>query len=309
MSIVELLEEHGVEYKLHGDHHHVGRNWVGVDCPHCSPGSKSFKMGWSISKRYFNCWQCGPQRTGDTLELVLGVETKEAIRISRLIRSDDERHPFLLSLKKRGELKEPPGICRMAPVHKRYLENRGFDPDKIAKLWEVKGIGIGARLSWRLYIPIHDPQGDVVSWTTRSISKYPKLPKYVAATASCEKINHKHLLYGEYLVDGHAVVVCEGPTDVWAIGPGAVAITGINVSMQQAWRIAQYPVRVILFDNEPTAQRKADKLCEALSVFEGETYRVRLEHGKDACECLATGKGRRELEWLRERFLSEGVKT
>ena len=308
MSITELLEEHSVPYRLHGDHHHVGRNWVGVDCPYCSPNSGHFRMGWSNTKKYLNCWSCGPCRTGETLALLLNISPDRAYKLAKELKVRDDLNPRTRSLDIRGELKIPAGVGQLTPYHKRYLMKRGFAWRNLVKMWEIEAIGMAPRLSWRIYIPIHDEKGEVVSWTTRAISDR-QAPRYLTAKANQEKVNHKHLLYGEWKVKGHAVIVTEGPTDVWAIGPGAVATTGLSYGPHQVWRIAQYPVRVICFDSEPAAQAKADKLCEQLAPFEGETYRVRLESGKDPGECIRTEEGRKELDWLRRRFLSDVAGT
>lgn len=302
MNITEVLEQYGVPYKLHGDHHHVGRNWVGMDCPYCSPGSGGFRMGWSLRKKYLNCWRCGPCRTNDALIMLLGVNSDEARRIAKELKAHDDLNPYVRGMDIRGTLKLPEGLGPLTAYHKRYLLKRGFSPRNLVKEWEIEGIGIAKRLAWRLFIPIHDKKGEVVSWTTRAISEK-QSPRYMTAKANQEKVNHKHLLYGEWKVPGHAIVVVEGPTDVWAVGPGAVATTGLSYGPHQVWKIAQYPVRVVCFDGEDQAQARADKLCEQLAPFEGETYRVRLESGKDPGACVQTEEGQAELCWLRRRFL------
>jgi hypothetical protein len=56
---------------------------------------------------------------------------------------------------------------------------------------------------------------------------------------------------------------------------------GMNVTMEQAIRIAEYPRRIICFDNEQEAQRRATELGKMLSCFDGRTEIAVLKSGKD----------------------------
>ena len=305
MNITDLYDEHRVDYRLPGQHHHAHGDWVQVDCPYCSPGWSHYRLGWNRRKRFYNCWACGPHRTGETLMALLAVRPDEAMRLAKELRSGDDTSPHIQAVERRGTLVLPPGLQSMGDYHKKYLKERRFDPKRIAATWGVKGLWLThpQMYCWRLWIPIHNKTGELVSWTTRSIGNHPK--RYLRARPSQEKVNANYLLYGEHRVEGHAVVVHEGPTDVWATGPGAVATLGLTITMQQVYKIAQYPVRVVCFDGEVEAQKRADFLCEQLAPFPGDTIRVRLEHGKDAADCLKTRKGRSELDALRSRFLAE----
>ena len=108
---------------------------------------------------------------------------------------------------------------------------------------------------------------------------------------------HKSVLYGADHAR-HAVVVCEGPIDCWAIGPGAVATLGTAYTQAQALALARYPVRAVCYDAEPDAQRRAARLCQTLAAFDGTTVNVVLETGKDAA---AASKA--EVAELRKRYL------
>lgn len=309
MGIVELFRDRGVDYRESGSHHHVRHGWVGTDCPDCSPGWSHYRLGYNLRRRMFYCWYCGPRKTAHTLVRLLNIDYDEAHQLAREeLRAYDDRNPQLLGLDRRGTLQLPPDVGTLTQVHRSYLKSRGLDPYEIETVWGVAGIGICSRraLSWRLFIPIKTKEGEVASWTTRAVSEA-RLPRYVSASASQEKENSKLLLYGENLVPGHSIVVCEGPVDAWAIGPGAVALTGLSYSMSQVWRVAQYPVRVVCFDNTDEAQIKARRLAESLSMFPGETYQVRLQCGKDPGECAQSLSGRAELFALRRRFLDGDV--
>lgn len=56
-----------------------------------------------------------------------------------------------------------------------------------------------------------------------------------------------------------------------------MATLGVLVTSAQIARLARYPVRVVCFDNEAGAQRRALALCRELSVFAGTTQNVVLD--------------------------------
>ena len=233
-------------------------------------------MGYSIRGNFVNCWKCGSHSLGETVASILGIPQKQAWAMVGQI--DKQRVGPVVS--KRGTLELPKGIAPLSDAHKRYLVKRGFDPDELVALWDLGGIGLASRLSWRIFIPIKY-QGQTVSWTTRSIKDNVEL-RYVSAAEKQEAINHKSLLYGEDYAR-HSIVVVEGPFDVWKIGPGCVGTCGTGYSRAQVNRMARYPVRTICFDNEKQAQKRARELANMLAVFEGETNIVTLD-AKDAAE-------------------------
>jgi DNA primase len=161
-------------------------------------------------------------------------------------------------------------------------------------VWGVKGIGLEARLSWRIWIPIHR-RGETVRWTTRRIGGMGI--RYITAKPDEEVMPAKSLLFGADFVR-HAAVICEGPFDAMRLGPGAVATMGLTYTQDQVARMARWPVRVICFDNTPTAQRQADKLAKALSVFPGTTTKIVAETGEDVAEADED-----EVKTIRETFL------
>jgi len=291
MNIIDILVQYNVEFRLEGDHRNVRSGWVGVDCPKCSPNYRKFRLGFDISSGRTNCWFCGRQSRITMLAMLCGISYHEAKELS-----DGLGFQFYSPKEHTGTLKLPIGINDLLPAHNQYLRSRGFDPHEISRLWEIKGIGPPHPLQWRIFIPIHDSLGNVVSWTSRSIKEKTDF-RYLAAKSEEELIPHKTLLYGSHLAR-HAIVVVEGPIDAWAIGPGCVATCGVGYSPQQLAAIAEYPVRAICFDSEEDAQHRAGQLCEELSMFDGVTINVELETGDDA----ATADPE-EIQSIRSEFL------
>lgn len=274
MNIIELLTELGIPYKEQGQHEHTRPGWVQTDCPHCN-AHQHYRLGFNIAQGYCCCWACGPKRLWETLAELSG----QSIRTIAPLLKGLERLEAP-KLQHTGRFVLPKGVGPMQPVHKNYLRSRGFDPKKIERLWRVQGLGFdGGRLKWRLFIPVYQ-HGEPVSWTTRAVGNVPK--RYVTAPAAESAVPRNKLLYGQDYAR-HAIVACEGPLDVWAIGPGAVASLGTAFSAEQVALLAKYPVRGVCFDSEPDAQRRARQLVDQLCAYPGETSNIVLD-AKDPAE-------------------------
>lgn len=290
MRITDILAKYGVPTRDHGQHHHVSTGWVGVDCPYCSPGSGRFRAAFGPGGRAVNCWTCGKLPLFKTIRELTGIPADELHRLLGSLRASDRPQ----GPGRRREVLLPVGVGPLLPPHRRYLRGRGFDPDGLVKLWGLGGIGIAARLAWRIFVPIH-LGGRVVSWTTRALADDVKY-RYVTASAGEEAVPSRELLYGADYVR-HAAVIVEGPTDAWRVGPGAAATLGVSYTAAQFERMTRFPVRVVCFDSESAAQGRARKLADDLSVFPGKTYRVELD-AEDPGSAPA-----REIDRLRRLFL------
>jgi hypothetical protein len=287
MTIQEALNELGVELIEAGQHHHARPGWINIDCPWCGKGSHRFHLGYNLHLKYFNCWKCGGKRITDVFTN-LGLPYEKAKEISSAIVTlpgSFKRERSRLSLK------EPPGIGPMQAQHRRYLESRDLDPDRIARVWEVGGIGITHRFKWRLYIPVVY-RARRVSWTTRSLAATAQM-RYKSANASEEVIGIKEVVYGLDFCH-HSVVIVEGPVDAWKVGPGAGALFGTAYTTAQINKLITIPNRYVCFDSSDAAQREAKKLCEQLACFPGRTENILLD-AKDPGEA-----SEKELKLLRK---------
>lgn len=275
-TLSDLLEEHRIPYRTGGTHKNVRRGFVGTDCPQCSPNTGTYYLGINEQWGSANCWRCGPVKIGDVLT-ALGVPREAARRaVQGLLRS---RKPP--SDRPEG-IYDPPKAGTLAKGHVAYLRGRGFDPAEIERLWGVKGIGLSPErgMSWRLFLPV-TCNGRAVSWTTRAIGDGVE-PRYFASPPEREAMFHKDLLYGWDYVR-HAAVVHEGPIDCWRTGPGSVSTFGVSYSPAQVLKLAGLAVRVICFDNEPKARRRAERLADELAGFPGETYIENLKSPDPGC--------------------------
>jgi DNA primase len=227
---------------------------------------------------------------------LLRITTREAFD---LLGAPDRRRAAETNLRI-GTLKIPQGVGPLLPAHRAYLKKRGLNPDLLASVWGFRGIGIAPRLQWRIWIPICDLYGKVVSWTTRSIGDDPPT-RYISATADEEELPHRSILFGAHLAR-HVIIVCEGALDAVTIGPGAVATCGVGFSKAQKAAMAEYPVRVVCFDAEDDAQKRARALCNDLSAFPGSTENVYFDSAKDA-----NSADRAEVDELRKKYLPESL--
>lgn len=268
MTIQDTLRELNVDF-LESGNHHCREGWLQIrECPYCN--SESYHLGFNLSARFFSCWKCGGHRAVETWQK-LGLDRKQA---RTLLSEFDVDAPDTTKEKIRGKLKEPSGRGELSIAHRRYLLERNFDPNRIALVWKIEGIGIASCLAWRIYIPIIY-KNRRVSWTTRAIGDRVE-QRYISASAEEEAMNHKHLIYGlDYCT--HSVVIVEGPTDAWAIGPGAGATFGTAFLTEQVRHLVSIPHRIVCFDSSRDAQNRATELCGQLSAFPGVTENIQLD--------------------------------
>lgn len=290
MTIFDLLDRYNIPYMTEG-HEHCREGWVQIDCPFCTPHAQRWRMGFNLTYAYVHCWACGAHRLSDTFQELFNLPYRTCHKYTDLLRSGTHLLPERADV--RGRLELPNGIGPMLPAHKDYLAGRGFDPIQIEQRYGAQGIGIAARLQWRIFIPIH-LYGEIVSWTTRSIANQGR--RYHSAAANQEKYNHKHLLYAEDYCR-HSIILVEGPLDAWKIGYGGAGTFGTDFTMEQVRRASKYTRRAVCFDSSDEAQEKAKELCRLLAPFSGTTHNVRL----DAEDPGAASN--REIKRLRRLFL------
>lgn len=286
---VEVLEELNIPYRTEG-HHHCRPGWVQTDCPSCSPGSHSFRMGYSLEGGGLACWACGKMRVIPSLAELANVSESD---VRKLMGTGwFEKHATTES-KSKGVLTLPDGLDNLLPAHLKFLKGRKISKAKAA-LHGMKGIGPYTHLRWRVFLPIVH-RGQVVSWTTRTILPDEEI-RYWSAKPEQEIIGHRKVLFGGDLAN-NTVIVCEGPFDAIRGGPGFVATFGTAITKAQVLLLSKYHVRVICLDTDKPGRRAAKHLADSLSAFPGATYRVTLD-AKDVGSADI-----QEIRELRSRFL------
>ena len=270
MDLKQFLDQHGVRYTEESSHRHVREGWLGLDCPWCGSEGK-FHLGVHLGTLRSSCWRCGRHDLGEALSLVARMPIGKARRAIR----DFSKHTRTVAetFQRPGKLLTPIGLQSLLEPHRKWLRSRELDPDSMERLWGLQGIGLSGRLSWRIWAPVY-MNGEMVSWTTRTIGN--GASRWLHARPDEEVFPIKSLLYGWDYVRG-SIMVVEGPSDVWRIGPGAIALFGMVPTTSQIRMLCSVPRRIICFDHEWRAQQAARRLAEQLRLFPGETLVVELK--------------------------------
>lgn len=140
---------------------------------------------------------------------------------------------------------DPPGpLIRMDqmveqyPEHESvaYLVSRGFDPARLGKLWQVSYCPRShfRNAADRIIIPIYQ-DGMLVGWQARYVGDNvngmrfndAKIPKYWTSPGYPRSLAAYNL---ERALQHRTVVIVEGTTDVWNVGPMALGLLGTTAS-------------------------------------------------------------------------------
>ncbi len=265
LTAFELLAELGITYAPAGTHHHVREGWIGLDCPLCSPGSGSFKAGVTVRLNAASCWRCGGLRIVDVL---VGASKQPAASVLSLLKpfwgvshTPQERKAV------RGTLEFPFNCGELNARQREYLDSRDFPmgAEFVISRWGLRGVTdrIGP---WAFRIVAPSRRGDqVVSWTTRAIGGAGQ--RWVNAKPSQESYPAKRLLYGAEQFPGRTAIVVEGPSDAWAVGPGAIATLGLKFTTEQMRLMSEYARVLVCFDREVAARKRAADLAADLAAF------------------------------------------
>lgn len=283
MDVLQIYQDYGIEHLTEG-HKHCRPGYVNTQCPFCS-GNFGYHLSWNIAENYFVCWRCGWHPPLKTLSLLLNVPTKETLKIIKeygVIRSYVKQIP-----KGKKEFALPFGISEMKESHRRYLKGRGFSPDKIEKVWGVKGTGPLSYLKdydyrFRLFIPINW-NSELVSFDTRDITGLSEA-KYKACPVDHEIVERKKILYGNQEAWSDTGIGVEGPLDVWRLGENACAFSGIKYTQEQVKEVAKiFKKFAVVFDGpinkgeETQAQAQAKKLVKDLQFRNVDAYTVKIK--------------------------------
>lgn len=284
-----VLRQRGVNLQPAGSDRHVRVGWMGIACPWCA-GSAGLHLGYNMEKSFFNCWRCGFHPTLEVIERLCHVDRETARDILRSAdgpggRSTRARDAAVQRRIGLHRYKRPSDVEPLARSHRRYLERRGFDPDRIAEEWGVMGTGPTSYLDridyrFRLFVPI-SWDGTEVSFQARDVTgKSDK--KYVACPMDRELTHHKHVVYRHPEAAGGFGIAVEGVIDAWRLGRLAFATFGIRFTTEQVNAIAGLYRRVaILYDREGEAPARARELLVRLGGVGVEATVFELEGDDD----------------------------
>lgn len=270
MDVIQLYQDFSVTYLTEG-HKHCRPGFVNTPCPFCT-GHTGYHLSYNLNEDYFVCWRCGWHPPGKTISALLNVPPFQAEEILKI-------YGHVLKYREKKEkvkidFQLPSGVVPLRKKDKTYLESRGFDPDRLERIWRIQSTGPTSTLTDadgkvinyknRILIPFYwDTQ--MVSFDTRSQVKEIHGSRYKACPESRELKNHKSILYGIQEKWGKDGICVEGPTDVWRLGVRAFATSGIKYTYAQIKLMKLIFKRIfIVYDDDPQALSLARKLRREL---------------------------------------------
>jgi len=264
-NAIKFCIDYNIPYRTEGKNCAPG--WTQVRCPFCIGGDQGFHGGINTGtdEGYTNCWKCGYHSLVDTIRELVYTNYSETVEIIRVY-SNKNQEKIKRPKTKVETLKFPVGTTDLQESHKKYLRKRNFNPDKLERIFGLKGTGHLGDYKFRIIAPIY-LENNLISYQGRDITGKALL-RYKACSKENEVIYHKHSLYGIDLITNGCALIVEGVTDVWRLGTGAICPFGIEYTKEQVLLIARKCKTVfILFDNEEGAQEKAQKLAWELSCL------------------------------------------
>lgn len=287
MDVEQLFRDFSIPYQTEG-HKHCRPGWVNTECPFCT-GNPGLHLGYDTNDNKFVCWRCGGKWAPKAIAALTRTSLPEAFQIisqygAVSYYTKKERKKAI-----RAKIfKFPSNLTELQENHRKYLEKRNFDPDKLIQEWDLMGTGVSAKLDeinykHRIVIPFVW-NGKVVSFDSRDITNKSQ-NKYMACPDSRELIGHKQILYGRQEKWGETGICVEGPSDVWRLGYNAFATSGIKYTAKQMRIMAKTFKRVVVvFDNEHQAIAQADKLKADLQFRGVDVIRINIEGDPGALE-------------------------
>lgn len=306
-----FLRQHNIEYVTKGPN--TGRDHVSIRCPWCGQNDPSQHMGVSTQGFGYSCWRNSLHRGRAPEKLVQMLLHCDAVRAHEIVYGSAPAVPTQDAMKEqmqrmRGGNLAPVGPLEFLPEFRalnldsvsaapyiNYMWRRGYTDGEIKWLIETYDLQYATkgRFAHRLVIPIHDRNGDLMTWTARSVRAQDELrykalsmfkPNGIPPFGRCAP---KETLFGLPILyrarQPRVLVLVEGPFDAWRIitigrglGVYATCLFGMTVQPGQMDELAALSKRfdrvVLLLD--PDAEMHRLRLHQQLAPIRGIVRRL-----------------------------------
>jgi len=281
-DVIAFLQDRGIQFDTEGKN--ISAGWIGINCPFCSDPSNH--CGINIESKIFTCWVCAEK--GNAIKLVTELEScsyKEAINIMQDFGEHFTRQQDLPLLLSDGTGNRSQGVLpitsqdNLPKMHTKYLLFRKFSPEYLIHKYKIKAVHTIGRYRFRIIAPFF-LRSELVTFTARDVTGR-RSPPYLACPDKSSIVSIKKTLYNIDTVRKKALLV-EGITDVWRIGDGSIANSGVTFTDEQVELLMEREVEEVIIVFDKGANRQADIYAEALATVIKRVRMVILADGDPA---------------------------
>lgn len=275
-------------------------------CPY--PGHKESHPSWSIDEKTGQNYCFGCESGGSALDLIIAVVDLSGY--SAAFRWITEHNldlegtsPLAVSLVCRKQclksLQIPNGLksgklSDWVTPPRRYVTKRGITDEQIRK-WSIH-YGVGGDLNGRIFIPIFDNNGILLSYNSRSyIDQEPRYLKPSSGGLPGAVFGEK---YWDYSDPNRELVLCEGEFNGLACERAGVryigALSGSSIDKEQILKLGHFKSIIVASDLDVAGNKLAIQL-KMILVRWANVKRVNFPSKLDANDIAI-----KDINWLRD---------
>lgn len=272
MEIIDYLQSKDVN--VHENGKNVTRGWVEISCPFCPDGDPSWHLGINLHSELISCWKCKVK--GHITLLIMRLENCSwpeaqliaARRSNRILTPEEEE----LILNPPKTLLPESAKPELYQKHRKWLINRGFNPDHIHEKYRTMSVGPLGDWRFRLIVPIY-MHHRLTGFVGRDTTEKADISYKNGAIEECV-ISVKNSIYNLDRAKETAIVT-EGVTDVWNIGDGCVGLMGKKYTRFQLLHLSKFSRLFIMLD--PDALDIANQLAHDMTSLVPDVHVVELD--------------------------------
>ena len=280
-NIEKYFEDRSIDFHLEGEKN-VTKGWVNIQCPFPGCSDPSWHLGINLDSLLINCYVCGTK--GSVERVIQEIERcsfNQAQKIIKEYSSEEEiriRKPLFRSEKEVEQCILPDIDKTFHRKHYEYLKSRNFNADYIIKKYNLMSVYNIGRYKFRIIIPYYY-HSKLICFNTRDITDKASL-RYQFCDIENSVIEVKHTFYNIDSVTDACIIV-EGPSDVWRIGDGCIAVSGKHFTQEQLLMLREKEIKkaLVLYDADDIEERIGEKLANNLTGIIPWVEQVELDSG------------------------------